>query len=123
MVSREPSECASGSTRSFILSFTYEKASSAPSRCMAWAMPQAIERSVATPTMKARLPARNPMTSPPGGDYAGRPAAAHPSAVAGGDADAQLLAGVDVRVRRQAVPGEQLRHAALEQLGDLRHRV
>ena len=61
ITSGEPTDCASGTTRSFILSLTYEKASSAPSRCMAWAMPQAIERSVATPTIKARLPARKPM--------------------------------------------------------------
>src|SRR6185312_9070535 len=40
-------------------------ASSAPSRCMTWAMPQAIERSVATPTIRARLPARNPMQISP----------------------------------------------------------
>jgi len=34
---------------------------------MAWAMPQAIERSVATPTIRARLPASIPMiASPPG---------------------------------------------------------
>src|SRR2546423_13889799 len=32
---------------------------------MTWAMPQAIERSVATPTIRARLPARNPMQISP----------------------------------------------------------
>ena len=33
----------------------------APSRRMAWAMPQAMDRSVATPTMSARLPVRKPI--------------------------------------------------------------
>src|SRR5215472_6392841 len=130
MVRRAPSECASGSTRSRILSFTYEKASSAPSRCIACAMPQAIERSVATPTMKARLPARKPIAvCLPASDYAGKDArasgaAALPgSAVARGEMDAQLLTGAQVRVTAQAVPGEQLRHAALEQSRDQRHGV
>ena len=64
MVSLEPSDSASGCTRSLNFSLTYEKASSAPSRCMAWAMPQAMERSDATPTMSARFPLRKPMCIP-----------------------------------------------------------
>src|SRR6266480_1903907 len=68
---------------------------------MACAMPHAMERSVATPTMKARLPARNPMMSLP----------------------ARLLPGVQARARGEAIPGEQLRHAALEEPRDLRDGV
>src|SRR5580700_5395976 len=126
MVRREPSECASGSTRSFIFSFTYENASSAPSRCIACAMPQAIDRSVATPTMKARLPVRKPMFVASGADYAVKACrrdGAVTSAVARAEMDVQLLPGMDVGLRVQAVPGEQLRHAALEQAGNLRHGV
>ena len=33
-----------------------------PCACMAWAMPQAIERSVATPTIRARLPESIPIS-------------------------------------------------------------
>src|SRR6516164_1567486 len=137
IVRRDPSEWASGSTRSRILSFTYEKASCAPSRCIACAMPQAIERSVATPTMKARLPARNPIRlclpagimpekSTRSAAPRTRASARRPwrdSAVACREVDAQLLAGAQMRVTAQAVPGEELRHAALEQACDQRHRV
>src|SRR5579859_7207436 len=39
------------------------------------------------------------------------------------DVDAQLLAGVQMDLRAEAVPRQQLRHAALEELGDLRDGI
>jgi hypothetical protein len=55
-----PSCFASGTTRSAMRSI-YENANSAPCARMACAMPQAIERSVASPTISARLPdSKNP---------------------------------------------------------------
>src|SRR5262245_10761316 len=109
----EPSDSASGVTRSFILSFRYVNASSAPSRCMACAMPQAMERSVATPTMRARLPARNPIEASPD---------AAKSAAARGYADRKLLARLDGGVR-EIVPGGDLLHRDLEEFGDRVQRV
>src|SRR3954469_23902284 len=109
----EPRDSASGVTRSFILSLRYVNASSAPSRCMACAMPQAMERSVATPTMRARLPARNPMEASPD---------AAKSAAARGYADRELLARLDAGVL-EVVPGRDLRHRDLEQFGDRVKRV
>src|SRR5579863_9057617 len=89
---------------------------------MAWAIPQAIERSVATPTIRARLPARNPMVVPPGSIM---PEVALRRSGSGvpDDVDAQLLAGVQMGRRAQPVPGQELRHAALEELGDLRDGI
>src|SRR5580658_7332489 len=88
-------------------------------------MPQAIERSVATPMIKARLPVRNPMRClrlriMPQSDAAER---CPGSAVARVQVDAQLLAGVDACMAAQAIPCEQLRHTALKEVRDLRHRV
>src|SRR6478752_4119753 len=113
MVSFEPSDSARGCTRSLNFSLTYENASSAPSRCMACAMPQAMERSVATPTMRARLPARNPMEASPD---------AAKSAAARGYADRELLARLDAGVR-EVVPGADLLHRDLEELRDRIQRV
>src|SRR5882757_6604621 len=59
-VMSDPSCLASGTTRSVMRSIC-AKASSAPSRCIAWAMPQAMERSVARPTINARLPLKKPI--------------------------------------------------------------
>src|SRR5450631_2382868 len=56
----EPNCRASGTTRSVMRSI-WAKASSAPWACMACAMPQAMERSVASPTINARLPLKKPM--------------------------------------------------------------
>src|SRR2546430_17550390 len=82
---------------------------------MACAMPHAMERSVATPTMKARLPARNPMMSLPARIMPEvAPPGPQPLVVARVQTDAQLLPGVQVRARGEGIPGEQLRHAALE---------
>src|SRR3984885_12665111 len=119
-VMSDPTCLASGTTRSVMRSIC-AKASSAPSRCIACAMPQAMERSVATPTMNARLPARNPMVVTSGVDYAGKAPA--DSAVARRELDAQFLSGVDARVRAEAIPGEQLGHAALKEHRDLRNGV
>ena len=47
---------ASGSTKGSAFSFRYVIAISAPARRIAWAHPQAIERSLATPTMSAFIP-------------------------------------------------------------------
>src|SRR4029077_5544735 len=88
-------------------------------------MPQAIERSVATPTMKARLPARNPM----GLSLPARimPEGAQPPLRSGVvvrmQVDAQLLPGVEPGLGGEAVPGHDLRHAALEEPRDLRDGV
>src|SRR2546430_12786446 len=91
---------------------------------MACAMPHAMERSVATPTMKARLPARNPMMSLPARIMPEvAPPGPQPLVVARVQTDAQLLSGVQVRARGEAIPGEQLRHAALEEPRDLRDGV
>src|SRR2546423_85517 len=91
-------------------------------------MPHAMERSVATPTMKARLPARNPIRSLPARimpEVAPVQAASGSErlAVARVQTDAQLLPGVEPGPRVQAVPGEQLRDAALEEPRYLRHGV
>src|SRR2546430_5276966 len=91
---------------------------------MACAMPHAMERSVATPTMKARLPARNPMMSLRAGIMPEvAPPGPQPLVVARVQTDAQLLSGVQARARGEAIPGEQLRHAALEEPRDLRDGV
>src|SRR3569833_1720172 len=115
---------------------------------MAWAMPQAIERSVASPTIRARLPARNPMHVSPslrGGeafpsaefseDDGSRvqqvpgdgpwPAAREkdPSAAAGGDPDRELLALEDQRCKAHTVPAQDLGHGHLDQFGDLTKRI
>src|ERR1700730_4048245 len=62
-VMSDPSCSAKGTTRSFMRSMC-ANASSAPSRCMACAIPQRMERSVARPTISARLPARKPIVLP-----------------------------------------------------------
>src|SRR2546423_15490103 len=84
---------------------------------MACAMPHAMERSVATPTMKARLPARNPMVraSRRGLCRKWRRQGRKPLVAGRVQTDAQLLPGVQPRVRGEAIPAEQLRHAALEE--------
>src|SRR6185437_7901834 len=118
IVRREPTDWARGSTRSFILSLTYEKARSAPSRCIACAMPHAIERSVATPTMNARLPERNPMREP-AGDCVHRQC----TLPAGCDPDRERLTRADVSARAHGVPGENLRDPHLEEPGDPPQRI
>src|SRR5581483_9767962 len=112
IVKREPTEAASGSTRSLRRSFAYEKASSAPSRCIACAIPQAIERSVATPTMSARLPARKAMLMIPLRQTTWREDSTAYSALRD-DADEQSLARAHGRLR-QAVPALDLRDGHLE---------
>src|SRR5882724_4561776 len=59
-VMSEPSCLASGTTRSVMRSIC-ANASSAPWACMDCAMPQAMERSVARPTINARLPLKKPI--------------------------------------------------------------
>src|SRR2546430_17675788 len=88
-------------------------------------MPQAIERSVATPTMKARLPARNPMGSslPAGIMPEGAPRPLRSGLVVRVQGDAELLSGVEPRMGREAVPRHDLRHAALKEPRDLGHGV
>src|SRR6184192_3412918 len=88
-------------------------------------MPQAIERSVATPTMKARLPARNPMASslPAGIMPEGAPRPLRSGLVVRVQVDAELLSGVEPRMGREAVPRHDLRHAALKEPRDLRDGV
>ena len=60
IASADPTPAASFFTRSPRRSFWKVKASSAPSRCMARATPQAIERLLATPVTRIRLPASSP---------------------------------------------------------------
>jgi hypothetical protein len=61
MTSFDPVSAASGSTRFLSASPCYVKASSAPLRAHAWAIPHAMERLFATPMIRPRLPA---MTGP-----------------------------------------------------------
>src|SRR5215470_1281423 len=98
---------------------------------MAWAMPHAMERSVATPTIKARLPARKPIdhTSCPASGHGRRSvrqseAVAQAASAAGSShADGQLLARGDPGAGPDAIPGHDLFDRHLEQLGDLRERI
>ena len=57
----DPSRAASGLTRFSMSISTDEKPTSAPSRWSAWAMPQAIEWSLASPKIRARLPSSRPI--------------------------------------------------------------
>src|SRR5208283_3099318 len=111
-VSFEPSCCASGTTRSAMRS-TNENASAAPSRCIAWAMPHAIERSVASPTIKARLPVRKPMI------YSSLSALA----AMWFDVHDQMLSGADLVALVESVPAVQLRDGNLKLVGDAVDRV
>src|SRR6185295_8004955 len=108
-------------------------------------MPHAIERSVATPTMRARLPARNPIHEPrlltgknrkrffryracvSAGKKRGfcrlLPSVATPgrfshSAAARGYADREFLARLDGAADGDVVPVEDLRHRDLEHTRD-----
>src|ERR1700734_3209592 len=110
-VMSECSERARGTTRSAMRSM-YEKASSAPSRCMAWAIPQAMERSVARPTMRARLPLRKPILIP-----------FLPLLPARVDVHDEPLAGSDLMILVDAVPALQLCDRDLELMRDAVHRI
>ena len=90
------------------------QASSAPSRRIAWAMPQAIERLLASPTMTARLPARNPIKRAPA-----------PSAALLEDVDEhhEPLAGLEVLRGVHFVPLEEVGHRHAEAARDRRQRV
>src|SRR6185503_292092 len=80
---------------------------------MAWAMPQAIERSVATPTMRARFPARKPI----------RKASGRWLTATGGYADRELLARLDRAALTDVVPVGNLRRRDLEHARDGRQRI
>src|SRR5688572_5831373 len=98
-------------------------------------MPYAIERSVARPTIRARLPARNPM----GYCYASERSVSVANEVdprlRGDDARAsdasalirdehdQALARLDDAARAQFVPAEQIRQPHAELVSDPRQRV
>ena len=60
MASVDPASAASCLTRPLSRSFWKVKASSAPSRRMAFATPQAIDRLLATPVTRIRFPASSP---------------------------------------------------------------
>src|SRR5688572_27079742 len=114
----EPTEAASGSTRSLSFSWPKVKASSAPCSCMAWAMPQAIERSVATPTISARLPERIPMSAP----FAmrmGRDDSSSGTLAPVGDESLSRLDGAVGEV----VPAAQRSHRHLQHTGNARESV
>src|SRR5579863_5242313 len=90
-------------------------------------MPHAIERSVATPTMNARLPERNPMPEPADGEEAGSldesgQAVRGGYSAAGRHPNGELLTRQDV-ARAHAVPGLNLRHAHLEEPRDPPQRI
>src|SRR5271154_5835566 len=102
-VMSDPNCLASGTTRSVMRSMC-ENASSAPSRCMACAMPQAMERSVARPTINARLPLKKPMSL-----------SLLPARI---DIHDQPSPGLDLVALIQAVPTLQLRHGHLKLLRD-----
>ncbi len=71
----EPSLAASGFTRFSMSISTEEKPTSAPSRWSAWAMPQAMEWSLAKPKIRARLPSSSPMCVLPPCDQPATPTA------------------------------------------------
>src|SRR5215213_2317974 len=77
---------------------------------MAVAMPWAIERSVASPTMRARLPARNPTLS----------ASAQLGRV---DVEYQSLASAQRAGGAHLVPAHQFAHGDVELVGDLGERI
>src|SRR5262245_34156862 len=91
-------------------------------------MPHAIERSVASPTISARLPARNPMAAILAGrerhyrlpQVSDRRSGAQGSLAA---PDGDALARFQQVALREAVPREELRHRNAETLGDMRKRV
>ncbi len=87
----------------------WENASVAPSRCMACAMPQAMERSVASPTIRARLPFRKPIVSPNMRLLSTEPVASLALLPTGFDVHDQPLPGSDLVVLVQAVPALELR--------------
>src|SRR5688572_22653281 len=91
---------------------------------MACAMPQAMERSDATPTISARLPLMNPMYPPMSWI---RPAFCQPDLLKGKSAaanvDRELLPDAQRRVLADAVPVHQVRHRDAEHLCDARERV
>src|SRR5687767_15504787 len=85
---------------------------------MAWAMPQAIERSVATPTISARLPERIPISAP----FAmrmGRDDSSSGTLAPVGD---QALSGLDGAVG-EVVPAAQRSHRHLQHTGYARKGV
>src|SRR5687768_12023732 len=89
-------------------------------------MPYAIERSVARPTIRARLPARNPM----GCSASGRSVSVADDSVEPSDARAlirdvhdQALARLDDAAWAQLVPAEQIRQPHAELVSDPRQRV
>ena len=88
-------------------------------------MPYAIERSVARPTIRARLPARNPMGCS-GVDAAVKCSARTRRQIparAVRDVHDQALARLDHAARAQVVPAEQVGQAHAELGGDARQRV
>src|SRR5208283_1477103 len=107
---------ASGTTRSAMRSMC-EKARTAPSRCMACAMPQAMERSVARPTIRARLAFRNPMIAP------SFFLASTLIVVGGVDVHDQPLSGSDLMVLVQPVPALELGDRDLKLTRNAEHRV
>src|SRR5579862_8635031 len=102
-------DAASGSRRSLNVSLAYENASSAPWACIACAMPQAIERSVATPTIRARLPDNIPIVLN----------------VLGARLDEcdQSLPRLESMHTGHSIPFRQIGHGDLQQSRDAVHRV
>src|SRR5688500_5615009 len=78
-------------------------------------MPYAMERSVASPTIRAFLPARNPMPSLPPDSAA--------DIRASPDVDRQGLAGTQRRAAAHVIPSLQLVDRDLEAARDARERV
>src|ERR1700722_3689827 len=116
----EPNAFAASSTRFFSESLTYVNASCAPSRCIASAIPHAIDRWLMMPVISARFPCRNPMMPPRlivSANFSGQRAAA--SVRAGrkgcrrrdlglGNGQAQTLSEMQRRRALQVVPAQQI---------------
>src|SRR5258708_5840923 len=115
----EPNCLASGTTRSVIRSIC-ANASSAPWACMACAMPQAMERSVARPTISARLPLKKPiyilqaLRAELTGSMRPRPIGCLALLAVRVDGHYQALSGSDFMMPVQAVPALELRDRDLE---------
>src|SRR5258708_29924170 len=95
-------------------------ASSAPWACMAGAMPQAMERSVARPTISARLPVKKPIyilqavRAELTGSMRPRPIGCLALLAVRVDVPYQPLSGSDLMMPVQAVPALELRNRELK---------
>src|SRR4029078_6573578 len=93
---------------------------------MAWAIPQAMERSDATPTISARLPLRNPMCLPLENRCEGRHSASF-NRPAGNSAalhgDRELLTRAQRGMPADAVPVDEVGDRYAKHLRNARQRI